>query len=294
MIKPTRVLTALLGLALTQACASATTATPTASKPEAASHGLSRQAIPKELADAVHRSEEIGRQLYVLDKISSISTDVLSAKIGDLKAQALGGYLPVRESTKAGQVTNTFAVRFYTNEQPPRVKFLVRVTPDLKTTFEAPEPPEVMTPAMLVLVKARQAALNAVPKIEQALNPMLLPGEALGKSGVLVYLLATTERPNVAVIGRHYRAVVPYGASEVSELTPLSQSVLELPTQGPAGQKLEALVVAHWVTDYPLETHVLVSLQSHLPLLVTTRRGGWLVKGDHIEFWGPLPGKNVE
>lgn len=287
MLRLTTTLTVLLlGLALTQACTSTKSA-----KPEIATSEPHRQPIPADLSEAVHRSEAVGRQLFVLDKVSSVATDALIEKVGDLKSQNIAGYLPVRDATASGQPSNNHSVLFYTQEQPPRIKFEVKVGIDAKSTTAVYDPPKDLPPAMLELVKARHAAINAAPHEEQPMNALLLPADLIGKTGILVYLIAGTKRPDVVVVGRHYRAVVPFGTAEVSEIMPLSKSVLELSTKGPQGQKLEALMVTHLVSDFPLETHVLASLQSHLPLLVATRRGGWLVKGDHIEYWGAFPEK---
>ena len=48
-------------------------------------------------------------------------------------------------------------------------------------------------------------------------------------------------------------------------------------------------MVTHLVTDWPLETHVFVSLQWHLPVYVGTRRGIWRVNGDKIALISDRP-----
>jgi hypothetical protein len=150
---------------------------------QAASAERHKQPIPSDLTDSVRLSEEIGGQLYVLDKVSAVATDALLAQVSNLKELHIKGYLPLQEAGEDG------------------------------------------------------------------------------------------------------RAIVPIGADKVSELMPLSKGTMELPTKGPNGEKPTMLVMTH-LTDYPLEIHVLASLQAKLPLMVAKRRGTWRVQGTHIEYWG--------
>lgn len=60
-----------------------------------------------------------------------------------------------------------------------------------------------------------------MPPPRQPINPVLLPGEINDEKGVLVYLLAGTKQPNVAVFGQHFRSLVPLGGSSVSCMMPL-------------------------------------------------------------------------
>jgi len=113
----------------------------------------------------------------------------------------------------------------------------------------------------------------------------VLPADALGQEGILVYLLAGTRSRNVMVLGRHYRVIVSEDGLGVNDVLPLSKSVIELPTQGEDGPAA-ALYVTHLITEYPLETHVLASLQHALPLFVSTSRGLWRVEGEGIAFLG--------
>ena len=122
--------------------------------------------------------------------------------------------------------------------------------------------------------------------MDQPVNPMVLPGEAIGEKGVLVYLLAGATKPNSAVLGKHYRVLVSDKDRTVRSITPLSRSTLEMSTVSAKGERVAALFVTHWVTDYPLETHVLASLQAHLPLLVATQRGVWFVEDGQIAYAG--------
>jgi hypothetical protein len=247
-----------------------------------------RQPIPSDLKAAVEMAQGIGSQLYVLDKVASIATDVLLAHVSDYKQQNLAGYLPLREGLEGGHPTDIFLVSFYTKDEPPRLKYQVRVIPEAKPTFEAFNPTKEMPASMVAVALARQTAINALPTHKQPMNPVVMPGEAIGKSGVLVYLIAGTREPSVAVLGQHFRAIVPLGSNTVSEIEPLSKTVIELPTEGPSGEPVAALMVTHLVSDYPMETHVLASLQTKLAVYVGTRRGLWVIEKGRIAYLGEL------
>lgn len=245
--------------------------------------------IPEDLRDQIRKSRGIGRQLYMLDKVAAIGTDVLFAHVADIRSQGLGGYLPMQEGDEDGTPKASFLVTFFTAESPPRLKYQIRVAPEVKPTFEVFDPPRPSTPAFAAFVRARQVAIDALPATDQPINPVLIPGEAHGEKGILVYLLAGTKKPNLAVFGRHFRALVPIGGTSVTYLMPLSKSVIEIPTRGPNGEVTEALAITHIVTDYPLETHVFTSLLIKKPVFVGTNRGVWRVDGDDVTLISDKP-----
>lgn len=240
------------------------------------------------MREQVRRSEEIGRQIYLLDKASAIATDVLMARVPDFRNKNLGGYLPFREGDEAANLKPSFMVIFFTRDEPARIAYEIRVKIEAKPDFEAFSPPKPATPTFARLARARQAALQALPSHPQPqpLNPLLMPAEVLGEKGIMVYLIAGTTRPNIAVFGRHYRVLVPGDGDSPSYVMPLSKGILEMPTKPSGGGKMAALLVSHILTDWPLETHVFVSLLNHLPVYVVTRAGNWRVNGDRITFLG--------
>jgi hypothetical protein len=250
-----------------------------------AKQGDTAQPIPLDLSAPVARSIDIGRALFVLDQVAAAGTDVVMAHVPDLMDRPLGGYLAFREGDGAGRPADAYLVSFYTRDDAPRVAFEVRLTDGAKPAFQAFDPPKAAPPGFAELARARQLAINAMPRSNQPINPVVLPASS-ASSDVLVYLLAGTARSNLAVLGQHYRAVVPLGGDHVTSMTPLSNSALEMPTVDASGQPAKAIVVTHVVTDFPLETHVFASLLHKLPIYVGTRRGTWLVDGDRVSFLG--------
>src|SRR5262249_32181266 len=133
-------------------------------------------------------------------------------------------------------------------------------------------PPAEASDGLLLLFRARQAALAATPRNGQPLNPVVLPGAALGQKGILVYLLAGTTQPGEMVFGIHHRVLVSEDGTRVVASTPLSKTALVVSDRNlPAGARPEGAYVTHLMTDWPLETHVLVSLMHHnRPIYVGT------------------------
>jgi hypothetical protein len=247
--------------------------------------------IPADLRDQIARSCAIGRQLYMLDKVAAIGTDVLFENVKDVETKGLAGYLPLQQVDDDGTPTDSYLVSFFTDETPPRIKYEIRIARDAKPIFQEFGPPKAVVPGFALLVRARQTAIAAMPKTGQPINPVLVPGGAYGEDGVLVYLLAGTNKSDVAVFGRHFRALVASDGGGVTYMKPLSNAVLEMPTRQPSGEPAAALMVTQVITDYPLETHVFTSLLVKMPVYVGTRRGVWRVNGDKISFIGDQTSK---
>ena len=245
--------------------------------------------VPEDLRAQVEHAERLGHDIYLQDKAAAIASDVLLANVPAPHEHGLRGYLTMLESAE-GRPRESWIVLFYTDEDPPRIAFRVRVpmAGNGKPGFEALDPPAPTSDGVRLLIRARQTAIAALPGGRvQPVNPVIVPGDA---DGVLVYLLAGTKRPGVAVFGKHYRVLVSPDGDNVLKLEPLSKGILELPVAPPgmaAGRDAVGLVVSHVVTDYPLETHVFVSLQHKLPVYVATERGNWRVDGDAITLLPP-------
>jgi hypothetical protein len=271
------------------ACVTGRPATSRAPVKKPASAQATTLPIPTEMREHVRRSEIIGRQLYILDKVAAIATDVLAERVLDFRHKNLGGYLPFREGDDDLQPKASFVVSFFTRDDPVQIAYEVRVQPDAKPELTAFDPPKPALSAFALMAKARQAAIEALPEIPQPLNPVIVPAELLGEKGAMVYLIAGTTKPNTVVFGRHFRVRFPEGSSSPSYVMPLSKTILEVPINPPGGAEADALTVTHIVTAWPLETHVFVSLQVRKPIYVGTTAGIWKVDGDKISFLGDKP-----
>jgi hypothetical protein len=277
---------AALLLALFGGCARPSPAQPPAHQAPAPAQSEIEQPIPSDLREQIARSCTIGRALYVLDHVAAVGTDVMLANVPNPAKAGLAGYLPVPEGTAPGEPIQSFLVGFFTREDPPRIAYEVRVAPNRAPVFQAFAPAKAAEPGFSAMIRARQLAIAAIPASNQPINPVLLPAALNGEAGTLVYLLAGTQRPGVAVFGRHFRALIAPGEQQVTYMMPLSKTALEVPTREQHGESVEALVVTQIVTDFPLETHVFTSLLTKIPVYVGTRRGIWRVTGDRIAYLG--------
>jgi len=242
--------------------------------------------IPADLKAAVEQSIRVGVQIHLQDQAGSIATDVLLASVKTLEGQGLGGYLAMRNGDPSGRLLPSWTVLFFSNETVPRVRYRVGVPMEkgMKPTVETLNPPEPTPPLLATTLRARQLAVDAVQPVTRPLNPVVFPAELLNANGYAIYLLAAQTEPNTIVLGKHYRVLVSADATAVKSVEPLSRGDLVLSTKSPEGALGVAMVAAHVVTDYPLETHVFASLSARLPIYVVTRRGLWVVDGDSILF----------
>jgi hypothetical protein len=275
-VKPPLTLVVLLVLACAETGNAPAPATP--AKDQSVTTDLP---IPTDLAPAIERARGLGRQLYLLDKISAIGTDVLMENVPRPQDHGLRGSLTFQDGDGSGKPKKSFTVSFFNADTPPKLAYEIHIAPETKPRFEALSPPREASPGMQEMIRARQTAIEALPEHRQPINPVLLPGE---KGEVVVYLIAGTTRPGLAVFGKHHRARVSADGRTLLSLEPLSKSILELPLALPPGAKEAGLAVTHIISETPIETHVFVSLLHKLPVYVGTSRGLWKVDGDKISF----------
>lgn len=246
--------------------------------------------IPEDLRTHVEEAEFIGQSIYLQDKASWIATDVLVEEIGSLKNADLGGWLTFLEADEALKPTDTWLVEFFSREEPPRIlyKVWVPMIPYEKASFERLDPPRAANPGEALMIKGRQAAIDAIPDPMRPMNTVVLAGDSRDgpvEGGMLVYLFAATTTPNVMVLGKHYRVRVSEEDGTVRNVTELSRSNLEIPiTAVPEGTTPVGVYATHIVTDWPLETHVFANLQHDVPIIVLTNRGAWYVNKGKIGF----------
>ena len=256
--------------------------------PPAATAGAERALpIPADLAPHIRESIALGESLYLLDKASAIGTDVAREKVADFQDRGVGGWLTVRNGDETGKPLESFAVFFISRDEPFRTLFRIDVPLAGQPVFQELSPPKVLDDLWVRLFRARQTAIRGVPRGSRPWNPVVMPGAAVGRNdAILVYLLAAEQRPDEMVFGIHYRVLVSQDGTTIKEILPLSRSALVIPSpEPPPGGKAVAAFVSQIVTDWPLETHVFVSLlHGRAPIYVVTRRGVWLVVGDKISL----------
>ncbi len=250
--------------------------------------------IPADLAPRIAESIELGRILYLLDKASAIGTDVALAKVPDFHQRGVGGWLTLQQADESGKPIDGFAVMFISREEPYHTLFRIDIPFKGQPTFRELSPPQPLDELGIRMFRARQTAIAGVPRGPRRWNPIVLPGGAVGRpDAILVYLLAAEQRAGEMVFGIHYRVLVSADGTSVKVALPLSKSALVIPPPQetmPAGATPVAAAVSQIVTDWPLETHVFVSLlHNRTPIYVATKRGVWLVVGDKISLVDDKP-----
>src|SRR6187551_3673860 len=91
--------------------------------------------MPPDLQAPVAQSCAIGRELYALDQAAAIGTDVLRANVPEPQRGGVAGYIPLQEGDATGRPTSSVLVSFFTNDDPPRIAYEVRVAPSAKPEF---------------------------------------------------------------------------------------------------------------------------------------------------------------
>ncbi len=102
--------------------------------------------------------------------------------------------------------------------------------------------------------------------------------------GHYLYVMSATKKPNLAVVGRHFRFRLSKDGRTISNKTSFTNGCLGLPTRAPNGGKSVGLISSHLKTPYPQEHHVFLSLAHDMPFFVMTSSSGqvWKVEGTSI------------
>jgi hypothetical protein len=241
--------------------------------------------VPFDLQESVERANILGTNLFLLDVATAGASEALVERIGPLAQKGIGHYLALMGDDDDGRPDGSVEVLFFSDGDVPQLEYRVRVggkrrAPEVRVE----NPPGVVHEPLLTLLNARWLALEAVPRTNQVVNTVLMPQR---NGQIVVYVLAATSHPNVAVLGRHYRVEVAEDGAEVVSVTALSKDELELPTRDGSGQRLAALAITEGSVDHPTETHVFASRLANVPIYVTTGRGRWKVRATGIDYLGP-------
>lgn len=254
-------------------------------KEEQEAENRTPQPIPADLRAEVEHAARIGRAIYEQDTASALATDLLfEAKVLPDDAR-IHGWLTLE--TPDGWKTD------FVTEADGGVSALYEVIlPKERSSrpdVERFTPPRPLSAEQVAMFRARQTAKGFLKEqCSVRLNPVTLPASLAGKSGWLVYLLASTQDPDLVILGGHERFIVSADGQQVLEHQRLSKGCLGMKeAPGPHGEKPVGFVVSQIVTDWPVETHVFTSFEYRRPLMVVTERGLWRVTGDEIEYLGP-------
>jgi hypothetical protein len=241
--------------------------------------------VPFDLREGVERANILGTNLFLLDVATARARNALAERFGAAEQHGVAHYLALMGDDDEGRPDGTIEVLFFSGEEVPRLAHRVvigggRRSPEVRSV----EPPGVVHDPLMTLLSARALALEAVPRTSQVVNTVLIPQHG---GRIIVYVLAASHEPNVAVLGRHYRVEVAEDGAEVERVMMLSKAELQVPTRDPSGQRLAALAITEGDVEHPTETHVFASRLANVPLIITTGRGRWKVRATGIDYLGP-------
>lgn len=241
--------------------------------------------VPADLRARVLRASSIGARLFVLDTATALAWDALRAVRESPGAPRVGHHLAFLGSDAQGLPDGSVQVMFFTEEHVPRVAYRVRVIagPVARSEVVVQNPPGVVHEPLMTLLNARQIAIEALPSMNQALNPVLIPEQG---GAIAVYLMGASSQPNTAVLGRHFRVEVSPDGTEIEAIETLAGAMLEVPTADGTGQRRAALAVVAEGTEHPTEAHVFASRMADVPIYVITPRGRWRVRAAAIDYLG--------
>lgn len=215
--------------------------------------------------------EAFGRAIYRQDIAAWLASDALTAKVSDLRAAGLKGWL-VEDDGK------TATVRFL-RDKGAGLEVGYDVIVDGKGAGPVTEPADrKLTDEERLMFSARQAAAAAQPAACRAGYNTAMVKNPEG-DGWIVWLLAPAPAAGAIPVGGHYRILVAADGKTVKQVDALSASCLLIEKPKAADGKPALAFASHIVSPTPVETHVFLSQLYKLPLGVGTNGGKdiWIV-----------------
>jgi hypothetical protein len=245
--------------------------------------GLATQSAPAQTAEEranIARTLQRGRLMFGLDRAAWVATDDMVARIRDLEASGIRGYIVEPRP-------NGFDVIFYAASGNDLVQAyrgrVGRSGVESREVF-APALRPPLSPAQRRLVAAVNAAAGSGRRpCGQRFNPLVIPPEA-PDSPIDVYLM-TPQTAEGVPFGGHFRVTVaPDGSIASSRAFTNSCLVMPRPPRNAVG-----IVVTHLLDPLPTEIHVFSAMAAGVPVYVGTSDGSriWHVTGDRITLTPP-------
>jgi hypothetical protein len=222
--------------------------------------------------------EKLGRAMYEQDQFAWKATDIAIAHLGEdgLKAQKTLGWLV--ETTATGTV-----VRFvHDTIEGPKFYFDVHFSPEGAAQTSIPTEASLDEQEMAQWRARTLALANITRRCSDHYNTVILKDPE--HDGWLVWVMAATTDPNVAIMGGHYRFSVSPDGQKITEKDALSNGCLTLPkSEITSGSNATSFVGQQFVSLGPLETSVFASISYKLPIFIGTLDGKvWKYDADTI------------
>lgn len=229
--------------------------------------------LPYDISELSSPIEHLGYQIYARDIAAWRATDAVVDSGIDLKSAGVRGWITVLQGSSA-------LVRFVGGDDSNPVS-LIDVSVDLATSSPADVLRQTrgvaLSEAELSMWRARQlAASSDFRKCSDRYNTVVLRDPY--SENWLVYLLAATTTSDL-VVGGHHRFLVSFDGGHLLEAVPLSNACLTIPVE--PGTKM--VVFTQLASEEPLETSVLLSLQTDTPVMFSVPHGSiWKANKGHL------------
>ncbi|HTT98762.1 MAG TPA: hypothetical protein VMF58_11985, partial [Rhizomicrobium sp.] len=225
--------------------------------------------------------ERLGREMYDQDQLAWKATDVLFTKHkkDELVAQKEHGW-----------IVDSFpdhrdVVRFVRDtDAGPVPAYDVTFTAGQPSGYAEPQG-ETLNSEELAQYNARWTAIKNVDRrCAETINTVALKDPE--SDGWLVWAMAATTKPDVMVVGGHFRFTISKDGKSVIRKDALSRGCLMFSKPGPKnGQEVMGAFVGHLVSLNPIETYVFDSISYHQKFDVATLDGkAWKIVEGHVEL----------
>lgn len=272
-----RVTTIPAALAVTLALSGPAAAAPAVPQSATSSTAAEQAPAPVSIEEwSMAKVAAMGREIYRQDTAAWLATDALLAIHSPESLPELRGWIVVPEGD--GQ-----KVRFL-REGPSgyKIGWDVVVTGDKAGPVIEPSDGN-MTPEETAQWQARQTAIDNLGTLRcsASMNAVMVPDP--DSDNWLVWILTATTDTNIVPVGGHYRFRISADGLTMIRRDQLSVGCLNLERPRPdPSRQLDSLYVSQVVSSGPVETHVFLSLQNHIPIYVMAADKLFAVEGDCI------------
>jgi len=219
----------------------------------------------------------MGVEIHAQDVAAWVATDALLAHLGDGDPGKLAGWIVVRDGEHR-------LVRFVQADgQTLTAGFDIPVVDGVAGSVRDVRD-QPLTSDEQARFRARQTAIDSMGPLRCSARPNSVVIENPDGDGWLVWLLTSTTQAGVVPVGGHYRFLISEDGLSVVRRDQLSAGCLNMSRPEESQGRPTMLFVTQIVSDTPVETHVFLSLQSGLPIVVgVSQEKAYIVEGADIE-----------
>lgn len=231
--------------------------------------GVNQWAFAGDFSSEIKTVETRGKEIYNQDTAAWVATDDLLAYMQSDKefdGSQIGGWVSYKDR-------NSYKSIFFSkSDQDPQA--LYEVTSKHEKVESSAVVKRGLTSREHGLWAARKLMLSQKFEACAEFSPYNSVVIEKDNGGYFAYLFASTQKPNLIVLGRHYRFEINETADSVLSQHAFSNSCFALPATAGDQKKSVGLMATHVVTPYPQEHHVFANLMWSIDLYVSVSDEG--------------------